>query len=58
MESLAAEILEYIFEQLSSVKDLISCSNTSVKWNQIIKEMYKKNRKFRNIQMMNIIHYI
>ena len=57
MESLAAEILEHIFEQLSSVKDLISCSKTSVKWNQIIKEMYKKNRKFRNIQMMNI-HYI
>ena len=57
MESLAAEILEHIFEQLSSVKDLISCSKTSVKWNQIIKEMYKKNRKFRNIQMMNI-HYM
>ena len=57
MESLAAEILEHIFEQLSSVKDLISCSNTSVKWNQIIKEMYKKNRKFKNIQMISI-HYI
>ena len=57
MESLAVEILELIFEQLSSVKDLITCSKTCVKWNQIIKEMYKKNRKFKNIQMMNM-HYI
>ena len=53
MESLAVEILELIFEQLSSVKDLNSCSKTCMKWNQIVDEMYKKNSKFKTF-----MHYM
>ena len=41
MEHQPNEILEYVFEQLFSIKDVQKCAKTCVRWNKIVKNKFK-----------------
>ena len=43
MEILPPEILEVIFKNLSSLRDITNCFKTCARWNQVIKEIYRNN---------------
>merc|ERR1711963_1378293 len=44
MENLPPEILERIFENLTTVKDIGSCAQTCQNWQQVISSMYKNEK--------------
>ena len=46
MDMILTEILEHIFEKMTTLKDLINCSNTCKRWNQVIKRKYMNRSKF------------
>ena len=45
MDNLPAEILEIVFHQLSSLKAVQKCFNTSMKWRQIISNIFTNKSK-------------
>ena len=45
MENLPPELLENLFEQFCSVKDLTSCYNTNSRWRKIVKNIFKNKGK-------------
>ena len=44
MENLPPEILERIFANLTTVKDLENCAQTCQNWQQVISSMYKHEK--------------
>ena len=43
---LPEEVLEIIFNEISSLKDLQQCYNTCTQWRRIIRDMFKDNCKY------------
>ena len=46
MEGKPTEILMTIFQQLIRLEDIVKCSNTCERWNEIIKELFKDKGTF------------
>ena len=47
MESHPTEILEFIFQQFSSLEDIHKCFNTCARWRKIVRNMFKNKANFQ-----------
>ena len=46
MDLIPPEVLEIILKKISSVKDIINCSKTCIKWKNLIAVIFKDRGKF------------
>ena len=49
IDRLPEEVLEIIFNGISSLKDLQHCYNTCTQWRRIIGDMFKDNCKYYEV---------
>ena len=58
MENLPVELLEIIFKQLSSLKDLQQCYKTCLRWRQIIAKLFDKKGKLNILISLIFTEYL
>ena len=58
MENLPVEILEIIFGNIASLKDIQSCFNTCTSWKQIIENMFSNKGDDFQILILVPKHYL
>ena len=59
ISELPPELLEIIFEKISAITDIINCSKTCVKWNDLVKYMFKHKGKFTTfICLLSGVHFV